>query len=214
MSRLMATKARNAIVFIHGLARKPSPEKLEFLWLEGLARDNPRPNVFAAPNAGIQLDLEDTEAFFNYYADVYYGSDYETNYASYYEADGERTAEEEAAADGLSVAPANAHEAAFLAQFEAKLALQAALTPVAAVAAVAAAGQPGVAANGSELKSRAGYRPRSSKASSKRPRWRPFTSCSTRNTCAPMASASTLARSCALDSSPSSIKLVKRLTGS
>ena len=45
------------VVFIHGLAKKPSPEKLEEIWLDGLGRDNPRPDCFAAPNPGVNPRL-------------------------------------------------------------------------------------------------------------------------------------------------------------
>ena len=44
---------------------------------------------FAAPNRGINLGSQGVPAFFNYYADVFYGTDYETELQSYYEADDE-----------------------------------------------------------------------------------------------------------------------------
>jgi hypothetical protein len=126
----MPSKAKNAIVFIHGLARKPSPEKLAELWLEGLGRDNPMPTVFAPPNAGVQLDLEGTDAFFNYYADVFYGEDYETDFRAYREREGLEIATEEALDDmAPNAGPTTPREIAFVASFEAKLAAQAVLTP-------------------------------------------------------------------------------------
>src|SRR4051812_7475815 len=74
-----------AAVFIHGLAKKPAPDKLDEIWLWGIGRDNPNPDVFAAPNRGINLATKGIPHFFNYYADVFYGTDYETDLDSYYE---------------------------------------------------------------------------------------------------------------------------------
>lgn len=126
----MPSKAKNAVVFIHGLARKPAPEKLAELWLEGLGRDNPKPDVFCEPNTGIQLDLENTDVFFNYYADVFYGTDYETDFASYYEREGLEMAMEEALDDiAANAKPTTPREIAFVAQFEAKLTMQSVLVP-------------------------------------------------------------------------------------
>jgi hypothetical protein len=79
-----------ATVFIHGLAKKPAPDKLRQIWLWGVARDNPNPAVFPSPNRGIDLGTQGVPALFNYYADVVYGTDYETDLQSYYEADDER----------------------------------------------------------------------------------------------------------------------------
>lgn len=83
----MPSKRRVAVVFIHGLAKKPAPEKLKEIWLWGLGVDNPRPDVFAAPNKGINLVDQGVPQRFNYYADVFYGEDYETEFKSYYERD-------------------------------------------------------------------------------------------------------------------------------
>ena len=41
----MPAKRPFAAVFIHGLAKKPSPEKLQEIWLWGLGRDNPMPTL-------------------------------------------------------------------------------------------------------------------------------------------------------------------------
>jgi hypothetical protein len=49
-------KRRVAVVFVHGLAKKPPPAKLAELWAWGQRRDNPMPNVCAAPNPGIALN--------------------------------------------------------------------------------------------------------------------------------------------------------------
>lgn len=137
-----------AIVFIHGLAKKPAPDKLLELWLWGIQRDNPRPDVFAAPNQGIGLDDEGVPQELNYYADVFYGTDYVTNFDSYYEADA--SAEAEIKADGLAdpevAAPevVTPKELEFLAGFEAKLAANLVAKPPVAAAASAAAGQEGL----------------------------------------------------------------------
>lgn len=81
----MSDKRRSAVVFVHGLAKKPEPKKHREIWLWALKRDNPMPNVFPAPNEGIDLATEGVPDFFNYYADVFYGEDYETQFDSYYE---------------------------------------------------------------------------------------------------------------------------------
>jgi hypothetical protein len=116
-----------AVVFVHGLARKPAPDKLRDLWLEGLARGNPRPDVFAAPNDGLALATKGVPTSFNYYADVFYGTDYETDFAAYYESG--RPADS-IAAEGLDVvepelrmpAPETPRERAFVRKLEARLA--------------------------------------------------------------------------------------------
>lgn len=81
----MAPSKRYAIVFVHGLAKKPSPEKLEEIWRWGLERNDPKDDVFPNPNPGIDLNEEGVPAIFNYYADVFYGTEYETEFGSYYE---------------------------------------------------------------------------------------------------------------------------------
>ena len=63
-----------ATIFIHGLAKKPAPDKLREIWLWGITRDNPNPAVFAPPNRGINLGSQGIPSFFNYYADVFYGN--------------------------------------------------------------------------------------------------------------------------------------------
>jgi hypothetical protein len=122
----MPPKRQVSVVFIHGLARKPAPDKLKELWLWGLQRGNPMPSVFAPPNVGLDLSAKGVPHRFNYYADVFYGTDYETEFSSYYEADTEKDV---IAAEGLdaiegglalpeAVTP---RERAFLRKFEAKL---------------------------------------------------------------------------------------------
>ena len=46
----MPAKRAAAVVFIHGLAKKPPVDKLREIWLWGLTRDNPMPTVFLPPN--------------------------------------------------------------------------------------------------------------------------------------------------------------------
>ena len=81
----MSMKKRYAAVFVHGLAKKPAPPKLEEIWLWGLGRDDPNGDVFPNPNPGIDLTVEGVPFLFNYYADVFYGEDYEAEFGSYYE---------------------------------------------------------------------------------------------------------------------------------
>jgi hypothetical protein len=130
---MMPAKRPYATVFIHGLAKKPPPDKLKEIWLWGLSRDNPMPTVFVAPNPGIDLSTQGVPTRFNYYADVFYGIDYTTDFASYYEMD--QTAE--IATEGLDriegdldlPKPVTPRERAFLRNFEAKLIASAALSP-------------------------------------------------------------------------------------
>lgn len=75
-----------AVIFVHGLAKKPPPSKLEEIWRWGLGR-SPTPPPFVGSNPGIDLDTEGVPAFFNYYADVFYGDDFEKDFDSYYEAE-------------------------------------------------------------------------------------------------------------------------------
>lgn len=80
-------KSKAAVVFIHGLARKPEPGKLREIWTWALGTHNPQPTVFGLPNPGIHLATEGHNEFHNYWADVFYGEEYETDLASYYESD-------------------------------------------------------------------------------------------------------------------------------
>lgn len=119
---------KSAIVFVHGLAKKPPVEKLQEIWHWGLERDNPMPNVFKPPNPGIRLGDEGIPVLFNYYADVFYGTDYETDTQSYYESNetGQMASEGlDRVEPGLPTPmPQAAREQAFLDGFEAKLRLQ------------------------------------------------------------------------------------------
>lgn len=123
-------KREAAVVFVHGLARKPAPAKLQEIWLWALARDNPMPSVFPPPNAGFDLAMG-IPHHFNYYADVFYGEDYESDLGSYYEATGAaEIVAELGGASGSGPMPQNERERAFLEAFTAKLAAQPALSPV------------------------------------------------------------------------------------
>jgi hypothetical protein len=136
--RCMPKKTR-AVVFVHGLAKKPAPDKVLELWLMGIGRGNPRPDVFDPPNEGIDLVDKGVPHVFNYYADVFYGTDYETDYTSYFEAESEG-AEAEIAADNLDTAPPVApqpttpREREFLDKFQAKLEATVTTLPPAAAA--------------------------------------------------------------------------------
>lgn len=135
-----------AVIFIHGLARKPAPDKLKEIWLWALSRGNPRPDVFAPPNEGIDLAASGVPQLFNYYADVFYGEDYEVELQSYYEA----LENNVIATDGLDriedetqqPTPITPRERAFLRDFEAELRATAALQAAPAAAAAAAAPPP------------------------------------------------------------------------
>ncbi|TFY93756.1 hypothetical protein DYL61_12485 [Pseudomonas nabeulensis] len=121
----MSAKRPVAVVFIHGLARKPAPEQLLELWQWGLSRGNPMPSVFAPPNEGIDLATEGVPHVLNYYADVFYGVEYETDISSYMEG----CVDLELQAEGLDrveedlplPAPKTPREAAFLEGFQAAI---------------------------------------------------------------------------------------------
>jgi hypothetical protein len=130
----MPPKRAFCVVFIHGLAKKPAPEKLAELWLWGLKRDDPMPSVFASPNVGVDLATHGVPHLFNYYADVFYGTDYDVDLDSYYEANEdleiatERLDQVEPELDLPK--PVTPRERAFLRNLEAKLAATEALTPL------------------------------------------------------------------------------------
>jgi len=113
-----------AIVFVHGLAKKPPVEKLEEIWRWGLERSN-TPAPFDGKNPGINLNTKGVPAVFNYYADVFYAEDYETAFDSYYESEGNAVVKEEnlkqVAGDLAAPMPANAEERRFLEEFERKM---------------------------------------------------------------------------------------------
>lgn len=134
-----------AVLFVHGLARKPAPDKLQEIWLWALGRDNPMPTVFPPPNRGVDLGTKGVPQRFNYYADVFYGTDYEVDVDAYYEANDAM----EIAAEHLDrfepdlqpPVPVTPRERAFLRDFEAKLTAEAVLTPAVPPPAAAPAGE-------------------------------------------------------------------------
>jgi hypothetical protein len=73
------------IIFVHGLAKKPSPENLRKLWLGALSVNDPHPEIFGTENSGIDLSDKGVISFFTYWSDVFYGKDYETDFSSYFE---------------------------------------------------------------------------------------------------------------------------------
>lgn len=113
-----------AVVFVHGLAKKPSPAKLEEIWRWGLDRSDPPP-PFAGNNPGIDLDVRGVPARFTYYADVFYGEDYETEFDSFYESESDAVVQEqnfdEVAGELVTPEPANAEEVKFLEEVERKM---------------------------------------------------------------------------------------------
>jgi len=129
----MAVKKPVAVVFVHGLAKKPPRDKLLEIWQWGLSRDNPMPSVFLPPNTGIDLSTRGVPQYFNYYADVFYGEDFETDFDSYYESntDGELASENlNQIEEGLRLPrPVTPREHEFLRAFEAKVTAQLALLP-------------------------------------------------------------------------------------
>lgn len=113
-----------AIVFVHGLAKKPSREKLEEIWRWGLERaDTPAP--FDGNNSGIDLYIKGVPSLFNYYADVFYGSDYETDFDAYYESENGAVVHPEnfdqVAGELALPTPADEKEVRFLAEVERKM---------------------------------------------------------------------------------------------
>lgn len=133
----MPPKRKAAVVFVHGLARKPAPDKLKELWLEALGRGNPRPDIFPPPNDGLDLNAKGVPQAFTYYADVFYGTDYDTDVGSYFELDDNLELDRDGLATlepGSPLAnPVTPRELAFVTRFEAKLTAAAALKPVEAV---------------------------------------------------------------------------------
>ncbi|MGE0704258.1 MAG: hypothetical protein AB7F99_16365 [Vicinamibacterales bacterium] len=120
-----------AVVFIHGLARKPSPDKLREIWLWALGRDNPMPSIFAAPNNGLNLGTRGIPQRLTYYADIFYGTDFESDETLEIQAEGLDSIEP----DLQLPAPVTPRERQFLVGFEAKLSAAAALSPATEVAA-------------------------------------------------------------------------------
>lgn len=112
------------LVFVHGLAKKPPPDKLEELWLWGLDVDNPKPEVFGYDNPGIGTAAR-ARVSVAYWADIFY-TDFETDLRGYYE-----SAEHPEQVEGISrtgaeaedlPAPRTAEEQAFVDRMTQRLA--------------------------------------------------------------------------------------------
>lgn len=121
----MPKKSRAAVVFVHGLAKKPSPEKLEEIWLWALGRNGPHPDVFGTANPGIDLNDQGVAYDFTYWADVFYGTDYETDVSDQYEKANEvelTAANVDAVAGELKLPePRTTRETRFLTEIERRL---------------------------------------------------------------------------------------------
>jgi V8-like Glu-specific endopeptidase/pimeloyl-ACP methyl ester carboxylesterase len=90
------------VTFVHGMANKPPADLMLQLWLRALARDDPKPEVHAPPNAGLDLGTLGASVDSVYWADVLYATP-ETDVSSY-----ESGAEERASIEGVPVADAAA----------------------------------------------------------------------------------------------------------
>jgi hypothetical protein len=81
------------------------------------------------PNPGIDLNEEGVPAILNYYADVFYGTEYETKFGSYYESNAEAVIETEVPPENVSKVageiapprPDTPREERLLEEFERKL---------------------------------------------------------------------------------------------
>jgi hypothetical protein len=124
----MAKKYKAAVVFVHGLAKKPPPEKLQEIWLWGLGRDGPKPEVFGVNNPGINLKDQGVTYSFTYWADVFYGTNHEADFRDQYENANESVitaANLDAVAGDLETPkPSTPREARFLAKLELELEAQ------------------------------------------------------------------------------------------
>jgi pimeloyl-ACP methyl ester carboxylesterase len=124
--------ARCAVIFIHGLAKKPAPDVLERLWVDALNRDDPKPEVFGYDNPGLGIHTAATIRSV-YWADVFYGEDYETDLSGYerrIESDALEAAEGETLEELAGVAlpqPKTPQERAFIEGLSARYQLESAL---------------------------------------------------------------------------------------
>jgi hypothetical protein len=190
----MPAKRPYAAVFVPGLAKKPPPDKLKEIWLWGMTRGNPMPSVFAPPNEGVDLATRGISQRFNYYADVFYGTDYETEFDGYYEADDDKELRPRTRPDRAELRlpqPVTPREHEFLREF-AKLTASLRCchrhppsTETRKATAVA-----------SNTRSPAGCRMSELTGIIKKAAMEAFISCSTRNMCARTARASRCGRSC------------------
>ncbi len=108
-------------IFLHGLAKKPPPVKLEAIWLDSLAKDNPKPEVFGYENPGLRVQ-DYAGLTLTYWADVFH-TDFETDLSSYEESilnpsSFEGVARSQVRADAVTMpTPRNEAEARFLQAF-------------------------------------------------------------------------------------------------
>lgn len=128
-----------AVVFIHGLAKKPPPPKLEEIVRWGLDTDDPKPEVFGYDNPGL-VTAEKLQLSLCYWADVFH-VDHETDFASYYESSGEPPVVESVPLQGAPAAAEalSADEAAFVERLTRRYAGQRGLESGATVPAAGAA---------------------------------------------------------------------------
>jgi hypothetical protein len=121
----MAKKFKASVVFVHGLAKKPPPEKLREIWLWALGRGGPKPEVFGVDNPGINLEDQGIAFSFTYWADVFYGTNYETDFRDQFENANESeltAANFDSVAGDLEIpTPSSPRETRFLADLELKL---------------------------------------------------------------------------------------------
>lgn len=124
----MVKKHKAAVVFVHGLAKKPPPEKLQEIWLWGLGRGGPKPEVFGVNNPGIDLKDQGIAFSFTYWADVFYGTDYEADFRDQFENANESAVTaanlDTVVGDLETPKPSTPREARFLAELELKLEAQ------------------------------------------------------------------------------------------
>jgi endonuclease G, mitochondrial len=75
--------SNTVLVFLHGLAKKPEAEKLLEAWRWALSNDNPRPDIFGQNNPSL-FSGTDADTRLVYYADVFHGTNFETELESYF----------------------------------------------------------------------------------------------------------------------------------
>src|SRR5512144_1404338 len=90
------------VTFVHGMANKPPADLMLQLWLRALGRDDPKPEIHAPPNAGLDLATLGVSLDSVYWADVLYATP-ETDVSSY-----ESAADERTSIEGVPVADAAA----------------------------------------------------------------------------------------------------------
>jgi hypothetical protein len=79
-----------AVVFIHGLARKPPKDDLHDIWRWALSQDNPRTDVFGTGNSSVFTRATVNTALC-YYANFFHGTNFETDLDSYFKLNDDST---------------------------------------------------------------------------------------------------------------------------